>query len=245
MGNCLKMCFSTSSSELEEKFIEQSRSENSSLTSVPRGKGRSGMRAFVFANHATYGLLLLEANKKRKGGRHFQLPGGHVDAYELNQYGDLEGSRVAAARELWEETGMDFRDRLYRLSPIDLSSLGPRGRELHESGRRYFSLEISNLDSVDDIPPQASDNSLGGARRLRLATPLSMENFRLCLSTEHTGFRFQRSARLAAHDLQKHSGGTSSEAVLLCYSRDTSTHSGTGGESEQEGQNSVGGGKTP
>eukprot|EP00961_Rhodomonas_salina_P200029 2698232-Rhodomonas_salina.1 len=33
------------------------------------------MRAFVFANHATYGLLLLEANKKRKGGRHFQLPG--------------------------------------------------------------------------------------------------------------------------------------------------------------------------
>lgn len=39
MGNCLKMCFSTSSSELEEKFIEQSRSENSSLTSVPRGKG--------------------------------------------------------------------------------------------------------------------------------------------------------------------------------------------------------------
>jgi 8-oxo-dGTP pyrophosphatase MutT (NUDIX family) len=27
--------------------------------------------------------------------------------------GDAEGCRIAAARELYEETGMDFRDRLY------------------------------------------------------------------------------------------------------------------------------------
>mmetsp|Transcript_7459 Transcript_7459/g.14989 ORF Transcript_7459/g.14989 Transcript_7459/m.14989 type:complete len:263 (+) Transcript_7459:173-961(+) len=237
MGNCLRLlCFKdNSSTDLEEKFIDP-RSDASSLASVPR-KGRSGMRAFIFVSHATYGLLLLEAHKKRKGGRHFQLPGGHVDAYELNQYGDAEGSRVAAARELWEETGMDFRDRLYRLSPVDLNSMGPRGRELQDSGRRYFTLDISNLDSVDDIPAQAVGGVDGATiRRLRLATPLSMENFRLCLSTEHTGFKFQRSTRLAARDLAKHSGGTSSEAVLMCMSRDASTSQHSGMSADESGQ---------
>ena len=38
----------------------------------------------------------------------------------------------------------------------------------------------------------------GHSLNLRLATPLSMEDFRLCLSREHTGFRFQKSPAKAA-----------------------------------------------
>jgi 8-oxo-dGTP pyrophosphatase MutT (NUDIX family) len=177
---------------------------------------RSGLRAFVLARHSKHGVLLLEGSKARKGGRFFQLPGGHVDARELLAYGpeeaprclalplrrdavrrgggaggggrkaagaeDTDGrraaSRVAAARELYEETGMDFRDRLYRLRPVELEHLGPDGQRLHANGRRYFEcvslappragraralsaregerrLDISQTDAVcvEDIPP--------------------------------------------------------------------------------------------
>eukprot|EP00286_Rhodomonas_abbreviata_P019855 CAMPEP_0181311890 /NCGR_PEP_ID=MMETSP1101-20121128/13394_1 /TAXON_ID=46948 /ORGANISM="Rhodomonas abbreviata, Strain Caron Lab Isolate" /LENGTH=236 /DNA_ID=CAMNT_0023418683 /DNA_START=348 /DNA_END=1055 /DNA_ORIENTATION=- len=231
MGNWCAACFKDSSTDLQEKFLD-GKSDTSSLTSLPRKAAKeahSGFRAFILVNHSVHGLLLLEAHKKRKGGRHFQLPGGHVDAHELS-YGP-DSARIAAARELWEETGMDFRDRLYRLTPIDMESLGVRGKALHESGRRYFSLEISQTDSVDDIPPQATGSSPGPL--LRLATPLSMENFRLCLSPEHTGFRFHKSMRKAAEDLSKHSGGSSSEAVMLLYARDSSTHSAHSAEGEK------------
>ena len=144
-----------------------------SPSTLPRQGEKSGLRAFLIVRHNEYGLLILEACKKRKGGRHYQLPGGcvpvpasasrlrprprlclrvcvcvsvssclcmrlsvgasltlrlvcrsiclclclslrHVDAHELEHYGDVEGCRIAAARELYEETGMDFRDRLYR-----------------------------------------------------------------------------------------------------------------------------------
>ena len=35
-------------------------------------------KAFVIAKHATLGLLLLKAYKKKKG-EHHQLPGGRID----------------------------------------------------------------------------------------------------------------------------------------------------------------------
>lgn len=42
--------------------------------------------------HHRHGFLLLEATKARKG-RHFQLPGGCVDAEEVEQYGEKEACR--------------------------------------------------------------------------------------------------------------------------------------------------------
>ena len=137
---------------------------------------------------------------------------------------------------------MDFRDRLYRLRPVELEHLGPDGQRLHANGRRYFEcvslapprarraralsaregerrLDISQTDAVcvEDIPPnrrgrppppapprrapeamaRASPHAAwqlppceaisGGPKRrvccvrsgsdVRLATPLSMEDF--------------------------------------------------------------------
>eukprot|EP00960_Hanusia_phi_P037347 752888-Hanusia_phi.AAC.3 len=96
--------------------------------------------------------------------------------------------------------------RLYRLAPIEFHSgaYGPQGIKLHETGR----LDISDVDSVQDLPP-------GHSLNLRLATPLSMEDFRLCLSREHTGFRFQKSPAKAAELVTLHSGGKSSLAITL------------------------------
>lgn len=42
------------------------------------GADKPPERAFIIAEHETYGYMLLTAFKKRKG-RHHQLPGGHID----------------------------------------------------------------------------------------------------------------------------------------------------------------------
>jgi hypothetical protein len=49
-----------------------------SPNTLPRQGVKSGLRAFLIVRHNEYGLLILEACKKRKGGRHYQLPGGCV-----------------------------------------------------------------------------------------------------------------------------------------------------------------------
>jgi len=223
MGNRCCCCFKgDTKDDLEETLVASNNTSDAgqevpSASAMPR-KGGSGLRAFVIVKHNEYGLLILEACKKRKGGRHFQLPGGHVDMHELHTYGEEEGSRIAAARELYEETGMDFRDRLYRLSAAELGGLGPEAVKLHQSGRRYFKLDISKGDSVQEL------SSSEASRAMRLATPLSMETFRLCLSIEHTGFRFEKTVSKAAEQVSLHSGGTSSLALLLMQQADDVPH---------------------
>lgn len=42
-----------------------------------------------------------------------------------------------------------------------------------------------------------------------------MEDFHLCLSHEHTGFKLEKDGQLAADSVAKHSGGWNRVAVLL------------------------------
>lgn len=234
MGNRCCACFrGDSKDELEETLVHSNSTSVSDTGGeqgvpspgvLPRKGVRSGLRAFLLVKHNEHGLLILEACKKRKGGRHYQLPGGHVDTHELEHYGDAEGCRIAAARELYEETGMDFRDRLYRLSLVEMQTLGADAMKLHQTGRRYFKLDISNSDSVDDLACDFHSNH-GNNGTVRLATPLSMEDFRLRLSSEHTGFRFEKNYSKAAQLISLHSGGTSSLAVMVI-------RQGTGAEAD-------------
>ena len=60
------------------------------------------------------------------------------------------------------------RGHIGRLSAVNLTAIGPEAAKLHRSGRRYFKLDISNADSVDDLSADAPAGSV------RLATPLSM-----------------------------------------------------------------------
>ena len=90
-------------------------------------------RAFVVVRHNSRGYLLLRAYKRKKGV-HYQLPGGRIDR-------DDASPASAAARELFEETGVDLRRMLPRLTPI-----------LQEaswcSGRVYFMLAYVYLTST-------------------------------------------------------------------------------------------------
>ena len=64
------------------------------------GEIRTDLCGFVIARHPRHGLLLLQANKAKKGGLHYQLPGGHVNRDELVSLGPEVAGKVAAAREL-------------------------------------------------------------------------------------------------------------------------------------------------
>jgi hypothetical protein len=84
-------------------------------------------RAFIFATHPLYGILLLHCTRKKKKGSHFQAPGGHIDKEDFadavsNTSGDrsqgpdilMQACKFGAARELCEETGIDIRSDLDR-----------------------------------------------------------------------------------------------------------------------------------
>jgi 8-oxo-dGTP pyrophosphatase MutT (NUDIX family) len=86
-------------------------------------------RGFIFVVHAAYGLLLLQCTRKKNKPLHWQLPGGHIDDPEFEeaarQSSDkktqlLIAGKIGAARELFEETGIDVRSKLDRLEPASL-----------------------------------------------------------------------------------------------------------------------------
>jgi uncharacterized membrane protein YidH (DUF202 family)/8-oxo-dGTP pyrophosphatase MutT (NUDIX family) len=158
---------------------------------------RTSLRGFVVARHPRHGVLLLQADKAKKGGLHYQLPGGHVDRAELETFGAARAAKVAAARELFEETGIDVRARLGRLERLDA--------EVADGGKRsFFLMDLSDADGV------------GGTARALLLTPRHSPviAFTLTISHEHTGFAFEPSLEKAADMVQKHSGGYCSAALL-------------------------------
>ena len=139
-------------------------------------------RGFIFAVHPTHGLLLLRAYKKKKGVHH-QLPGGRVDAEEL-EYEDAH--RRAAVRELREETGI-------AIEPARLTDTAVRRKN-----REYFFLEL-----------QDADNAAGPDRDHENAACA----FTLALSGEHTGFTFERDLAKAENMIRLHSGGENAVAL--------------------------------
>ena len=148
---------------------------------------RTSQRSFIFAIHPKHGLLLLRAYKKKKG-EHHQLPGGRVDAEEL-QYEDAH--RRAAARELREETGIDVP-----MTRLNVAT-DREGEIVRRKNREYFLLELRDADGAGpDRDHAAAENP-----------------FTLALSGEHTGFTFERDLAKAENMIRLHSGGENALAL--------------------------------
>ena len=149
---------------------------------------RTEKRSFIFAIHPTHGLLLLRAYKKKKGVHH-QLPGGRVDAEEL----ELEDAhRRAAARELREETGIDVP-----MTRLNVAT-DREGEIVRRNNREYFFLELRDADGRAG-PDSDHDNASCA--------------FTLALSGEHTGFTFERDLAKAENMIRLHSGGENALAL--------------------------------
>ena len=144
-------------------------------------------RGFIFAVHPTHGLLLLRAYKKKKGVHH-QLPGGRVDAEEL-EYEDAH--RRAAVRELREETGIDVP-----MTRLNVAT-DREGEIVRRKNREYFFLELHDADGAG--PDRDHDDAACA--------------FTLALSGEHTGFTFERDLAKAEDMIRLHSGGENALAL--------------------------------
>jgi len=124
-------------------------------------------RGFLLVRHETYGLMLLHCTRKKSKPPHWQLPGGHIDEPEfrraaaegatLREEEDnrnrqlLLAGKSGAARELFEETGIDVRAQLERLEPADLHRDNkPDSKKLvnEYKHRLFFFLNVTDQDFV-------------------------------------------------------------------------------------------------
>ncbi|KAK6588661.1 hypothetical protein RS030_3403 [Cryptosporidium xiaoi] len=111
-------------------------------------------RSFALVLHVEYGFLLLESNKLKKGEQ-YQFPGGRLDISDFNIINEsLKKSNLpstnpinieeivfksCAARELYEETGLDYRRKLDKFERLNFN---------YSDKFNFFLLKISNQDNL-------------------------------------------------------------------------------------------------
>jgi len=188
-------------------------------------------RAFCLLIHKKEGAVLLHCTKKRRKPPHYQLPGGNVDGYEFKQVTKSFSSwvtqeqlylatRIGCAREVYEETGMDFRSQLDRFLPMVLYSnnmeeIYNKSKLINEYKSRIFFV----CDVFDNDFPCASRNGLSRFSTIRYP---SVPNNYTCdlllqLSEEHSGFRFFKESLEISRSLNFHSGGKVTKAVEMAF----------------------------
>lgn len=181
---------------------------------------RIDYRGFVFAVHEAHGLLLLHCTRKPKKGPHYQLPGGHVDNFEfegtVKKNADatkeqilLEACKLGAARELYEETGIDIRRSLDRLEPASLTKVNSKNElECMLKNKCYFHLQLTDKDffssQTSDRSNLMATNDANGPKDLLLK-----------ISEEHSGFIFEPDPFESIKKLKVHSGGSGSMALQM------------------------------
>jgi 8-oxo-dGTP pyrophosphatase MutT (NUDIX family) len=115
---------------------------------------QSDYRAFIFCVHPHHGYMLLHCTRKKKKPSHFQLPGGHVDALEFEEAAKVHPDNVteqlllagqmAAARELYEETGLDVRTIATGLKRLQPTRIVPSLQQQEEKKKKKQSVGLDN-----------------------------------------------------------------------------------------------------
>ncbi|KAL7564294.1 hypothetical protein ACA910_014356 [Epithemia clementina (nom. ined.)] len=180
-------------------------------------------QTFVFLVHNDHGLVLLQCSRKDDKLPHWQLPGGKVDGQEFEEAAKqsqdrqtqlILASKAGAARELFIETGMDFRSNLDRFEPAQLRALNPIEKAMiavnELKDHLFFFLQVGD----EEFPTGGDEDSL--------QAPCCQEGstLRLKLSDEHCAFTFVLEPSRAAEMLLYHSGGICSDALLMAMSVD-------------------------
>lgn len=137
--------------------------------------------------------------------------GGHLDkedfqdALALDPNSGLGGAallvaacRIAVARELYEETGIDLRSKLERLKSVSLREKSGKSLSSEIKKRVFFKVTLED-----------SDFCTTGSESMGANPPPLM----LKLSDEHQGFMFVPNVSKSVKLLADHSGGKVSKAL--------------------------------
>ena len=195
-------------------------------------------RSFIFVVHENYGLLLLHCTRKIKKGYHYQIPGGHLDDEDFlvsNNYCNnrsdefnidesqkslLMAGMVGAARELYEETGIDFRTIPQEQLPHGVDTVHSKGSSrihplpLYESSanatndtkqqlpnefkhRLFYTIVVTDDDLMKSGDSGSSNTTINAINHkddanINTSTynPQPPSHIRLKLSHEHSGYTF-------------------------------------------------------
>ncbi|KAK9171155.1 NUDIX domain protein [Cryptosporidium meleagridis] len=191
-------------------------------------------RSFIIVIHQEYGCLLLKSTKKSKYDI-FQLPGGRLDEKDLlinlseansnsndnnnnnngiNPIPTENAFKIAAARELYEETGLDFRNRLNMLKPLKFDL---------PIKWRFFYLNITNYEIVNQNQNknyyfnifQEFSQYFKSIMFNTKNNNTDVKNINIKLSKEHESFLFEKDLVKASQLVESHSKGICSKALLL------------------------------
>ena len=124
----------------------------------------------------------------------------------------LEAAKAGAARELWEETGINVQSQLHRLQPAALKSSNTATELSCEIKHRlFFFLAVTDEDFLSS--DKTSEQLVG---------PLGTEgrHLKIKYSVEHSGFDFEKDPNVSVQKLKKHSGGIPSQALAMAMARD-------------------------
>lgn len=94
---------------------------------------------------------------------------GHTVSDPSRTFSTEDLARIAAARELWEETGIDVRTELQRLVPLSDLGVGPL-----KKNRYYFFLEVT--DSLMEQAVLLSTTGAGLVRATRKLPPAAADS---------------------------------------------------------------------
>lgn len=194
---------------------------------------KNDYRAFCLLIHRKQGGILLHCTRKKRKPPHYQLPGGHVDRGEFNQVTNslsnlvsqeqlYYAARIGCAREVYEETGIDFRKRLEEFLPLILYDTKQGGFKNEVLINEYKSRIFFVCEVFDEDFPCAArlDGSINfSSTRFPSLSKDFSSHLILQLSIEHSGFCFFKDNSEISKSLKHHSGGKVEVAVTMAYSR--------------------------
>jgi hypothetical protein len=160
-------------------------------------------RAMVFVVHRTRGMLLLQGSKASSLNSRNNVPGGAISEEEFLDAAKQSGSpqvqlqiaaRIAAARQLFENTGLDIRQQANRFKPAVLNvnpTMNPvRGFQYlrnENENKLYYFLQVDE-DDFSKLKDQQKDTL--NAKSKKPSVDAGDEPVALKLSNSYSGFEF-------------------------------------------------------
>ena len=177
----------------------------------------------VFVVHRTKGMVLLKCTPTLKSLKKSRIPGGFVGEKEFLAASKLVSqakmqlqlaARQGAARLLYEDTGIDVRDRMNRLQPAVLrlkppkDASGVRCLKNEYEQKLYYFLQVSEADFL--METNEDTNS-----KIRGPESEKGTELRLRLSSRVSAFDFVKDPKKAMKKLDKGGDKTSKTALNL------------------------------